>query len=88
MGGPPGSGRGAAAYQTEHPAARLDDLISTVAVGCAYTLASTYPLAEPLDNPTAVDASLQSYGRARHETALALLDRLDEIQEALRDHLR
>lgn len=76
------------AYQTEHPAARLDDLISTVAVGCAYTLASTYPLAEPLDNPTAVDPSLQSYGRARHEAALALLDRLDEIQEALRDHLR
>lgn len=76
------------AYREEHPAARLDDLISIVAVGCAYTLASTYPLAEPLDNPGGVDASLQAYGRARHEAALVLLDRLDEIEDVLRDHLR
>ncbi|TDE13111.1 aminoglycoside phosphotransferase [Jiangella asiatica] len=77
-----------AAYRTEYPAARLNDLISTVAVGCAYTLASTYPLAEPLDNPSAVEASLQAYGRARHEAALVLLDKVDETQDVLRDHLR
>jgi Phosphotransferase enzyme family len=77
-----------ASYRAEHPAARPDDLHSTVAVGCAYTLASTYPLAEPLKHPRAVDASLQAYGRARHEAALLLLDRLDEIHEVLRDRLR
>ncbi|QSB14895.1 phosphotransferase [Natronosporangium hydrolyticum] len=73
-----------AAYREEHPAARLDDLLATVAVGCAYTLASSYPLAEPLDNPGAVDASLQAYGRARHQAALLLLERLDEAEEVLR----
>ncbi|WP_405735056.1 aminoglycoside phosphotransferase family protein [Streptomyces sp. NBC_01537] len=77
-----------AAYRDEHPKARVDDLVSTVAVGCAYTLASTYPLAEPLDNPGAVDAALQRYGRARHEAALVLLNRLDEAKEALRDSVR
>jgi hypothetical protein len=77
-----------AAYRDEHPAARVDDLISVAAVGCAYTLTSTYPLAEPLDNPSAVNHSLQAYGRARHEAALVLLDQLDEIQQVLRDQLR
>jgi homoserine kinase type II len=77
-----------ASYRDEHPAARLDDLISVTAVGCAYTLASTYPLAEPLDNPSAVTPSLQAYGRARHEAALVLLEHLDEIQQVLRDQLR
>lgn len=76
-----------AAYRDEHPAARRDDLISTVAVGCVYTLASTYPLSELLNNPSAMDASLQAYGRARHEATLVMLDRLDEIQERLRDSL-
>lgn len=76
------------AYREEHPGARADDLLSTVAVGCAYTLASVYPLAEPLDDPGSVDASLQEYGRARHNAALVLLDRLDETQEILRDGLQ
>jgi Ser/Thr protein kinase RdoA (MazF antagonist) len=77
-----------AAYRDEHPTARVEDLVATVAVGCAYTLASTYPLAEPLDNPGAVDAALETYGRARHEAALVLLDRLDDAGEALRDSVR
>ncbi|MEQ4210184.1 hypothetical protein [Actinopolymorpha sp. B9G3] len=55
-----------AAYREEHPAARLDDLVSAVAVGCAWTLASLHTLIEPLDNPRVVDASLLAYGRARH----------------------
>ena len=67
---------------------RRSDLVSTVAVGCAYALASTYPLAEPLTNPRAVNASLRAYGRARHEAALRMLDHLDEIEERLRDQLR
>lgn len=77
-----------AAYRDEHPAARLDDLVSTVAVGCAYTLASSYPLAEPLDNPGAVDATLRAYARARHDAALLLLDQLDDIHAVVRDALR
>jgi homoserine kinase type II len=56
-------------------------------VGCAYTLASTYPLAEPLDNPRAVDPALRAYGRARHDAALTMLHRLDEAEEVLRDRL-
>lgn len=71
-----------AAYRDEHPAARMDDLVSTVAVGCTYTLGSTFPLAESHVTP-----SLEQYARARHDTALLTLDRLTEVQEALRDRL-
>jgi Ser/Thr protein kinase RdoA (MazF antagonist) len=76
-----------AAYWDEHPAARVEDLVSTVAVGCAYAVASSYPLAEPLDDPGAVTPSLETYARARHESALLMLERLDEVQEILRHHL-
>ncbi|WP_394426494.1 phosphotransferase enzyme family protein [Streptomyces sp. SGAir0957] len=76
------------AYRAEHPQVPVDDLLSCVAVGCAYTLASTYPLAEPLDAPATVDASLEAYARARHQSALMLLDRLDEVKEVLRDALQ
>lgn len=76
------------AYRDEHPYARPDDLLSTVAVGCAHTLASTYPLAEPLDHPQAVDSSLRAYAHARHDAALTMLDRLDEAEEVLREQLR
>ncbi|MFD3399607.1 phosphotransferase enzyme family protein [Kribbella sp. NPDC058693] len=79
-----GLGELLAAYREEHPAARPDDLVSTVAVGCAYTLGSTFPLAEPQE---AVTPSLELYARARHETALMMLERLDEVQETLRESL-
>ncbi|MER7245139.1 hypothetical protein [Kribbella sp. NPDC000426] len=75
------------AYRQEHPTARVDDLVSTVAAGCAYTLASTYPLAEPLDDPAAVTPSLEVYGRARHEAALRMLERLEDVHDSLRDRL-
>ncbi|WP_432891184.1 phosphotransferase enzyme family protein [Kribbella sp. CA-245084] len=71
------------AYREEHPAARVDDLVSTVAAGCAYTLASTYPLAEPLDDPVAVTPTLEVYGRARHDAALRMLERLEEVRDRL-----
>ncbi|TCC38485.1 aminoglycoside phosphotransferase [Kribbella speibonae] len=76
------------AYRGEHPAAHVDDLVSSVATGCAYTLASTYPLAEPLDDPSAVTPSLELYARARHETALVMLERLPDVQDRLRERLR
>lgn len=76
------------AYRDEHPAAHVDDLVSSVATGCAYTLASTYPLAEPLDDPAAVTPSLELYARARHEAGLVMLERLPDVQERLRLRLR
>jgi homoserine kinase type II len=77
-----------AAYREEHPAARVDDLLATATVACGAMLASTYPLAEPLDHPEAVDESLRAYARARHHAAFALLERLRDAEALLRDRLR
>ncbi len=77
-----------AAYRDAHPDARGQDLLATPVVGCISMLASTYPLAEPVDAPAEMTASLEIYARARHEAALMLLQRLDEAQEAVRDGLR
>lgn len=71
------------AYRDEHPAARPEDLLSAVAVGCAYTLGSTFPLAEP----PPITSSLELYARARHRAALVLFERLAEVTEYLRDRL-
>ncbi|GAB2593422.1 phosphotransferase enzyme family protein [Pseudactinotalea suaedae] len=69
------------AYREAYPAVRDEDLDAVVALGCAYTLASTYPLAEPLVAPAVVrsehaEMSLQRYGRARHDAALLMLEHL------------
>jgi homoserine kinase type II len=74
-----------AAYREEHPAVNEDDLRSVVATGCAYTLASTYPLSEPLDDPDAVTPSLELYARARHDAALTMLRRLPDARHAVQD---
>lgn len=66
------------AYRDEHPAVRPEDLHSAVAVGCAYTLGSTFPLAEPAP----VSASLEAYARARHQAAMHILQRLEELSDA------
>ncbi|MEU8226391.1 phosphotransferase [Kribbella sp. NPDC048915] len=76
------------AYRDEYPAAREDDLLAVVATGCAYTLASTYPLAEPLDDPAAVTPSLELYARARHDAALVMLRCLPEVHESIGFRLR
>ncbi len=75
------------AYRFEHPTARPEDLAALVSVGCAYTLASSYPLAEPLKTSGPIEESLQEYGRARHQAALVMLDRLDDLRELLLDRL-
>lgn len=75
------------AYRDEYPAAHTDDLVFSVAAGCAYTLASTYPLAEPLTDPAAVTPSLELYARARHDAALVMLARLPAAQEHLKARL-
>jgi homoserine kinase type II len=58
-------------------ACALDDLACTVAVGCAYTVSSSYPLAVPIHNPGVVHPTLQAYARARHDAALRMLAVLD-----------
>jgi homoserine kinase type II len=62
------------AYRQANPAANPVDLASVLAVGSAYTIASTYPLAEPVHRSGAVDDSLKMYGRQRHMAALAMLE--------------
>lgn len=63
------------AYRQENPAVQLN-LRTIVAAGCAYTLASTYPLGAPLRPPTVDYAGLLRYGRERHQAALQMLDAL------------
>jgi Ser/Thr protein kinase RdoA (MazF antagonist) len=83
----PGLLRFADAYRDQHPGGPVRDLVFAPRCTLAYTLTSLYPLAEPLDAPDAVDDALRVYGRRRHETAMLLLERLEEVEEALRDHL-
>ena len=66
-----------ASYRAENPSIALDDLASTVAIGCAYTVSSSYPLAEPTRNPGDVQPTLEAYARARHDAALRMLAELD-----------
>jgi len=73
-----------ASYRAENPSIALDDLACTVAIGCAYTVSSSYPLAEPILNPGAVHPALQAYARARHDAALRLLAELDATPQLRR----
>ena len=66
-----------ASYRAENPSITLDDLASTVAIGCAYNVSSSYPLAEPIHNPGDVQPALEAYARARHAAALHMLTELD-----------
>lgn len=63
-------------YQDENPSIPSEDLAAVVAVGCAYTISSSYPLAEPIENPGRMNPSLQRYARLRHDSALRLLAEL------------
>ncbi|GGZ95111.1 hypothetical protein GCM10010389_37540 [Streptomyces echinoruber] len=78
----------ALAYRDANPKAPVDDLLSSLRVGCAAMLCAAFPLSAPVERPHLVDAALESYARARHEAALMLLDRLPVLEEALRDTLR
>lgn len=76
------------AYRDANPKASVDDLVSSLRVGCAAMLCSAFPLSVPVERPHIVDAAMEAYGRVRHEAALMLLDRLPVMEEALRDALR
>jgi homoserine kinase type II len=57
-------------------------------VAAGYLACSVYPLSEPLDNPASLTPALEAYGRARHEAAGVLWQRLEEAEDVLRDVLR
>jgi Ser/Thr protein kinase RdoA (MazF antagonist) len=76
------------AYREANPAVPLADLDSLLRVGCAAILSSTYPLPAPIEHPDTVTPALESYGRARHATGLALLARLEEAEQAFHAGLR
>ncbi|MFD6181997.1 phosphotransferase enzyme family protein [Streptomyces goshikiensis] len=76
------------AYRDANPKTSASDLVFSLRVGCAAVLCSTFPFSAPVKRPHIVDAALESYGRARHEADLMLLDRLPVLEEALRDALR
>ncbi|WP_241695324.1 phosphotransferase [Streptomyces sp. C] len=76
------------AYRDANPKASANDLVSSLRVGCAAVLCSTFPFSAPVKRPHIVDAALESYGRARHEADLMLLDQLPVFEEALRSALR
>lgn len=62
------------AYRAAHPAVQPADLASVLAVGCAYTIASTYPLSALVHRADTVNQSLEAYGQQRHRAALTMLD--------------
>lgn len=76
------------AYRDANPRASVDDLVSSLRVGCAAMLCSAFPLSVPVERPHIVDAAMEAYGRVRHEAALMLLNRLPVMEEVLLDALR
>ncbi|WP_447034662.1 phosphotransferase [Streptomyces sp. DSM 118878] len=76
------------AYRAANPALPIEDLLAVPRVAAGYLACSVYPLSEPLDDPAAVTPALEAYGRARHEAAAVLWERLEEAEEVLRDALR
>ncbi|WP_435644178.1 phosphotransferase [Streptomyces sp. H49] len=84
----PGLARAVGAYRTTNPALPAADLLAVPRVAAGYLACSVYPLSEPLNDPAAVTPALEAYGRARHEAADVLWERLDEAEEVLRDVLR
>ncbi|RCK71095.1 aminoglycoside phosphotransferase [Desertihabitans brevis] len=61
-------------YRAAHPTVPSADLDGVLAVGAAYTLASTYPLSVLVDRRGRADHALQTYARQRHAAALAMFE--------------
>lgn len=84
----PGMTAAVDAYRAANPDLPIDDLIAVPRIAAGYLACSVYPLSEPLSDPAAVTPALEAYGRARHEAAAVLWQRLEEAEEVLRDTLR
>ncbi|MFG2869014.1 phosphotransferase enzyme family protein [Streptomyces sp. NPDC048338] len=83
-----GLARAVGAYRAANPELAAEDLLAVPRVAAGYLACSVYPLSEPLDDPASVTPALEAYGRARHEAAGVLWERLEEAEEVLRDVLR
>jgi homoserine kinase type II len=84
----PGLAHAVGAYRSANPELAAEDLLAVPRVAAGYLACSVYPLSEPLDNPASLTPALETYGRARHEAAGVLWQRLEEAEEVLRDVLR
>ncbi|MEU3407667.1 phosphotransferase [Streptomyces sp. NPDC006670] len=83
----PGLARAVGAYRAANPELATEELLTVPRVAAGYLACSVYPLSEPLDDPASVTPALEAYGRARHEAAGVLWERLEEAEEVLRDVL-
>ncbi|MFJ4526173.1 hypothetical protein ACIP4Y_35535 [Streptomyces sp. NPDC088810] len=84
----PGLARAVGAYRLANPQLPAEDLLAVPRVAAGYLACSVSPLSEPPDNPASLTLALEAYGRARHEAATVLWERLEEAEEVLRDVLR
>ncbi|WP_208886651.1 phosphotransferase enzyme family protein [Streptomyces sp. PBH53] len=80
--------RAVGAYRAANPQLSAEDLIAVPRVAAGYLACSVCPLSEPLNAPAAATPALEAYGRARHEAAGVLWERLEEAEEVLGDVLR
>ena len=76
------------AYRRAGPEGACADLVHSAAVGCSYTLTSTYPLLESLRAGWTPDPGLEAYARARHDAGHLLLDNLPDITATVAASLR
>ncbi|MER6216703.1 phosphotransferase [Streptomyces sp. NPDC001674] len=84
----PGLARAVGAYRAANPELATEELLAVPRVAAGYMACSVYPLSQPLEDPASVTPALEAYGRARHEAAGVLWERLEEAEEVLRDVLR
>jgi len=84
----PGLTHAVGAYRSANPQLPAEDLLAVPRVAAGYLACSVYPLAEPLNAAATLTPALEAYGRARHEAAGVLWERLEEAEEVLRDVLR
>ncbi|MFE5596227.1 phosphotransferase enzyme family protein [Streptomyces sp. NPDC056549] len=84
----PGLARAVDAYRVANPGLSAEDLVAVPRVAAGYLACSVYPLSVPLNDPASLTPALEAYGRARHEAATLLWERLEEAEGVLRDLLR
>jgi hypothetical protein len=77
-----------AAYRAENPDLPGPDLVGAVRAWVCYSAASIYPFDDLVDGRALLPESLQQYATARHHALVAVLGRLDEIEDAVQDVVR
>ncbi len=72
-------------YREENPDLPVDDLVGSVRAWVCYSAASIYPFDDLVDGRALLPVSLQRYAVDRHHALSVVLDRLEEIESALRE---